>query len=240
MVSSKLTIYALGDMYKNWLKLLWYENLVSSPSAMWMLPLVSGGGLLLLVDIHADAFMRFEQIAAVAEIIMPLAVMFISTGLVLREREENSLVFAAIRSSLTVLWVRRLCALFLWYSFWLGILMTIYNFFYLPISIVQMVFASVSVSLVLTGVSSVASLIMREMSAGYLIGTFLWGTCLIAHKFSYSILGSRLYLFYLWFGMQEEIGIDGWVLNKLSLTIAGVMFILIAVFLLRSRERFFT
>jgi len=227
-------------MYKNWLKLLWCENLVSSPSAMWMLPLVAGGGLLLLADMQAETLMRFEQIAAVVEIIMPLTVMFISTGLILREQEENSLVFVAVRSSLAILWVRRLCALFLWYSFWLGILIIIYHFFYLPISIIQMVFASASVSLVLIGVSSVAALIAREMSAGYLTGTFLWGICLITHKFSFGILGPRLYLFYLWFGTKEGIGTDGWLLNKLSLMLVGVMFILASIFLLRSRERFFT
>ncbi len=195
---------------------------------------------MLLVDTQSDDLMRFEQIAVMVEIIIPLGVMFLANGLILREREENSLVFVAIRSSLKTLWVRRFSVLLLMSTFWLGVLLAIYYFFYLRISIVQMLVASVSVSLALVGVSSAVALMLKEMNAGYLIGTFLWAACLISRRFAFAVLGPRLYLFYLWFGVKEGMGIEEWFYNKLILSGVGLFFIGINIFWFLRTDRFST
>jgi hypothetical protein len=221
-----------------WFKLLWREVMVSSPAAIWLFPLIAGGGLLLLTDAQSDDLMRFEQIAVIVEIIIPLGVMFLANGLILREREENSLVFVAIRSSLPKLWLRRLGALLLVSTFWLGILLAIYRFFYFPLSIGQMLLASISVSLALIGVTSIFALTVKEMNAGYLIGIFLWVTCLIARKAAFKVFGPRLYLFYLWFGAREGIGTEAWLYNKLTLAGVGLALIWISVFWLLRTNRF--
>lgn len=195
---------------------------------------------MLLVDTQSDDLMRFEQIAVMVEIIIPLGVMFLANGLILREREENSLVFVAIRSSLPKLWLRRLGALLLMSTFWLGVLLAIYHFFYFPLSISQMLVASISVSLALVGVSSVIALTLKEMNAGYLIGTFVWATCLISRRFAFEVLGPRLYLFYLWFGTREGVGTEEWLYNKLILSGVGLFFIGISAFWLLQTDRFST
>jgi len=193
---------------------------------------------LLLADTQSDNLMRYEHVAAFVEIVIPLGVMFLSNGLILRERDENTLVFVAVRTSLTALWLRRLGALLLASTLWLSILLTIYHLFYFPLSISQMLFASISVSLALVGVSNVVALILKEMNAGYLSGIFIWAICLIADRFAFDVLGPQLYLFYLWFSIREGIGTEAWFLNKLALTGMGIIFILISSLLLRSTERF--
>ena len=97
------------------IKLLWCEIKVSAPAAVWMLPLIGMAGLFLLLDVQAEARERMQFIALFAEVIFPLVIMFMTNGLVLREREENSLAFVAVRSKLTVLWLRRLGALLGYY-----------------------------------------------------------------------------------------------------------------------------
>ncbi len=225
-------------MRTNRFKLIWREIAVASPTTKWLPPLLVSGGLFLLADTQSDNPMRYEYVFALVEIIIPLGVMFLSSGLILRELDENTLVFVAVRSSLVTLWLRRLGALLLTSTFWLSILLIIYRLFYLPLSISQMLLASISVSLALIGVSNVIALILREMNAGYLIGIFMWSICLIADRFAFDILGPRLYLFYLWFSIRENIGTEAWFLNKLALASMGMAFILISTLLLRSTERF--
>jgi len=227
-------------MRVNWLKLLWLEILASSPTALWMLPLITAGGLLLLGNTQSDTVMRFEQIAIFVEIIIPLAVMFLSAGSILHEMEDGSLVFVAVRSSLSKLWLRRFSVLLLMSLFLLSILLVIYHFYYLPISIVQMLLASVSISLILAGISSAIALFLKEINAGYLIGIFIWSTCLIARRFAFDVLGPRLYLFYLWFGTREGIGTEQWIYNKLILSGVGLLFIGISAFWLLRTDRFST
>lgn len=226
-------------MLKNWFKLLWCEIKVASPTALWLLPLFTVGGLILLLDTQADAPIRLEHIAVVVEIIFPLGIMFMANGLILHEREENTLAFVATRTRLTILWLRRLGALFLYATLWLGVLLMIYHFFYLPLHVRQMLIASLSVSFALVGVSSIAGLALKEINASYLIGTSWWAFCLISSKAAFTIFGPYLYLFYLWFSVREGIGTDVWFLNKLALTGVGFAFILISILLLRPTERFF-
>ena len=194
----------------------------------------------MLLDAQADAPLRLEYIAVVVEIIFPLGIMFMANGLILHEREENILAFVAVRSQLAVLWLRRLGALLLAATLWLGVLIVVYHLFYLPLPMGQMLIATLAVSLALIGVSSIASLSLKEMNAGYLIGAFWWALCLISSEFAFVTFGPYLYLFYLWFGTEESIGTEEWFLNKLALTAVGIVCILISTFWLRPAERFFT
>ena len=51
--------------------------------------------------------------------------------------------------------------------------------------------------------------------------------------------GPRFYLFGLWFSLREDIEIENFILNKLALGGIGLVFIVVSVLLLRSRERYF-
>lgn len=222
-----------------WFKLLLYDVKVASPAAFWILSLLTLSGLVLLLDIRADASTRFEYITVMTEIVFPLGIMFVANGLILREREENTLAFVAVRSKLTVIWLRRLGVLLLATTLWLSVLLIVYHLFYLPLPVGQMLVASLAVSLALIGASSIASLVLKEMNAGYIIGTLWWALCLISSKAAFAIFGPYLYLFYLWFGVRENISTEVWFLNKLTLTSVGMVFILISALFLRPTERFF-
>ena len=228
------------SILKDWLIFLWIEFRVASPAAIWLLPLIAGGGLLLLLDDHVDASTRLEYISIVVEIIFPLGIMFVANGIILREQEEIQLAFLAVRSQLTVLFLRRIGTLLLASSVWIGALLLIYHFFYLPLSISKMILTSLSVSLALIGISGVVGLAFKEMNAGYLIGTLWWAFCLISSKAAYAIFGPHLYLFYLWFSLGEGMSTEGLLINKLALSSVGLVLILFSILLLRPKERYFT
>jgi hypothetical protein len=175
----------------------------------------------------------------VIEIIFPLVIMFVANGLILREQEENQLDLLGTRSSLAVLYMRRLVVLLIVGTVWLCILLLIYHFFYLPLSLGMMILTSLSTTLALVGISNFVSLLLKEINAGYLIGTLWWAFCLISHRNAYVILGPRFYLFCLWFSLREDIEIENFILNKLALGGIGLVFIVVSVLLLRSRERYF-
>ncbi|MFZ3070547.1 MAG: hypothetical protein WA110_05450 [Anaerolineaceae bacterium] len=224
----------------NLVHLLWYEIKVSAPAAVWMLPSIGMAGLFLLLNVQAEARERMQFIALFTEVIFPLVIMFMTNGLVLREREENALAFVAVRSKLTVLWLRRLGALLGYYLICLGSLLVIYHLFYLPLPIGQMLVASLAVSLALIGLSSAISLLLKEMNTGYLVGSLWWAMCLISPRTAFVIFGPYFYLFYFWFTAGENLGTEAWFFNKLVLTGLGLMFILISTLLLRRTERLFT
>ncbi|HEY61545.1 hypothetical protein B5M50_05620 [candidate division KSB1 bacterium 4484_219] len=224
----------------NLINLLCYEIKVSAPAAVWMLPLTGIAGLVLLVDVQEEVSERIEYIALFSEAIFPLVIMLIANSLVLREREENSLAFVTVRSKLTVLWLRRLGALLAFYLICLGILLIIYHIFYLPLQVGQMLFASLATSLILIGLSSAISLLLKEMNTGYLVGSLWWAMCLIGSRTAYVVFGPYLYLFYFWFTARESLGTETWLYNKLALTGLGLVLIVISTLLLRRTERFFT
>lgn len=223
----------------NLVHLLWYEIKVSAPAAVWMLPSIGMAGLFLLLNVQAEARERMQFIALVTEVIFPLVIMFMTNGLVLREREENALAFVAVRSELTVLWLRRLGALLGYYLICLGSLLVIYHLLYLPLPIGQMLIASLAVSLALIGLSSAISLLLKEMNTGYLVGSLWWAMCLISPRTAFVIFGPYFYLFYFWFTAGENLGTEAWFFNKLVLTGLGLMFILISILLLRRTKRLF-
>lgn len=227
-------------MYFNWLKLLWQEFKVATPVAMWLLPLLTVGGLLLLLDTRTDESSRSEYVALMVEVVFPLGIMYVANGLILREREKNTLAFIATRSSLSVVWLRRLAALFIGVGLCLGILLLIYWQFYLHLHVGKMFLASLAVSLVLTSMSSVISLFTKEMNTGYLIGTLWWALSLMNPKVMLSLFSPYLYLFYFWFSAKENLAPDLWLANKLSLLGVATMLGLVCVQLLRSTERFVT
>ncbi len=219
------------------MRLLWQELQVSSPAALWLMFLFSVGGLLVLLSWDADPELRFEYIAVVTEIVFPLGVMFLANGLILREREHNTLAFVAVRASLAILWLRRLGALLLLNTLCASSLLVIYHYFYLPISIVQMLFASLAVSLALAGVAGVVSLIFNEPTAGYIVAALWWGLCLINARPMFMIAGSHVYLFYFWFSSRENLDPGAWLLNKCTLAGVGLAMALIGAWLLRKPER---
>jgi len=222
------------------LKFLWIEFKIASPSAIWLLPLLTAGGLLLLLSVSMyEPSEQLFQISIVIEIIFPLVIMFVANGLILREQEENQLDLLGTRSSLAVLYVRRLVVLLIVGTIWLCILLLFYHFFYLPLSLGRMILTSLSTTLALVGISNFVSLLLKEVNAGYLIGTLWWAFCLISHRNAYVIFGPKFYLFCLWFSLREDIEIENFILNKLALGGIGLVFIVVSVLLLRSRERYF-
>ena len=218
----------------------WYGIKAACPTAIWLFPLLALVSCIFLLDMQADLSTRRQYVTLVAEIIFPLGGMFMANGLILREREVNTLTFVALRSRLTVLWLRHLSTLLLMSTTWLGLPLIIYRLFYLPFSLTQMVFASLAVSLALIGLSSVTSLMLKEMNGGYLLGSLWWMLCLINARVAFSVFGPRFYLFYLWLGAREGFVTDAWLLNKLTLGVMGLGLLLIDLFILRSTERFFT
>jgi len=117
-----------------------------------------------------------------------------------------------------------------------GILLILYRFFYLSFSVGQMLFAFVSVSLALVGISNSASLVLKEMNAGYLMGTFFWAVCWIGYRTAFVVFGPRLYLFYLWYGVRENVNAEEWLYNKLVLAGLGILFIFGATWFLRTER----
>lgn len=239
--SAKIMMNRPAVSLRDRLKFLWIEFKISSPSAIWLLPLLTAGGLLLLLsdNISTEPAEKLFQISIVIEIIFPLVIMFVANGLILREQEENQLDLLGTRSSLAVLYMRRLVVLLIVGTVWLCILLLIYHFFYLPLSLGMMILTSLSTTLALVGISNFVSLLLKEINAGYLIGTLWWAFCLISHRNAYVILGPRFYLFCLWFSLREDIEIENFILNKLALGGIGLVFIVVSVLLLRSRERYF-
>lgn len=129
--------------------------------------------------------------------------MFVANGLILREQEENQLDLLGTRSSLAVLYMRRLVVLLI-----VGTIMAMHfiahlPLFYLPLSLGMMILTSLSTTLALVGISNFVSLLLKEINAGYLIGTLWWAFCLISHRNAYVILGPRFYLFGLWFSLRR-------------------------------------
>jgi len=225
-------------MRPNWFKQLWQEFKVAAPAAMWLLPLLTVGGLLLLLDTQTDESSRFEYVAMIVEIVFPLGVLYVANGLILREREKKTLAFVAVRSSLSILWLRRLTAVFVGALFCLGLLLLVYRWFYLSFSVTKMLLAFFAVALALTSLSSMISLLTKEMNAGFLIGTLWWAFSLMNPKAMISLFGPYLYLFYFWFNIRESLVLDRWLASKFSLLGMATVLIFVSIQMLRSTERF--
>lgn len=227
-------------MRKETFKLLWIEVKVAVSAARWVFPLFVLGGLILLTNMQAEVEERQLYIATLTEVVFPLGAMFLANDLILREREEETLSFVAVRSRLPWIWLRRLGLLLLIEILCMGVLLLVYRVVYIEISIAEMLFGGLAVSLVLIGLSSFVSLLLKEMNAGYLFGVLWWGMCLIGRGASFRIFGPRLYLFYAWFSVLEEYPPEAWLENKLTLAAAGLTLILASAFSLRRTERLIT
>ncbi|HEX2980312.1 MAG TPA: hypothetical protein VHO48_08615, partial [Anaerolineaceae bacterium] len=75
--------------------------------AAWLLPLLVGAGIIILYDRQADTHTRLENISIIIEIIFPYGFLILANNLILRERENDQLVFTAVRSRLSWLYLRR-------------------------------------------------------------------------------------------------------------------------------------
>lgn len=226
-------------MYTKLVKILWLDTKASSPATIWLFPFLFLIACFVMVDSQSDSITRLEQVSMIAEIFFPLGVMFISIGFVLNEREKGILEFVGVRSSLVAFWIRKIIVIFAWSTFWISILILSYQNFYVSLPVGQVIFSFLATSLILVSTSSMIALLLKDTGAGYLLGTFLWGFCLIARRFAFDILGKHLYLFYWWFSIKENIVSNDWFENKSMLIVIAMLLTLFTILLLRDKERLF-
>lgn len=225
---------------KRFLKLFWLELKASSPASILLFPVLAVITSLLMLDTQAETLLRMEYVITVTEILFPLGMMLVAISLLLGDREKKSLSFVGVRSSLAVIWLRRLCFLFIWSTLWFGILLIVYDVFYVDLDTFKMLYSFFAISFVLISLSSFIAFLFREINSGYMVGAVLWGLCLINYGPAYDYLGPQLYPFYLWIDIKYRMGLEAWALNRYTLVVAGIYFSLAAIALLRSKDRFYS
>ena len=225
-------------MHNGRFKLYWYEAKATYPELLWGLVLVTGAWFVVFLSPYKND--NLEYFILIVEIVAPLGIMFIANGLIFNEYEKGILLFLAIRSSLPILWLRRLGSLLSIATLWLALLLAISRLFYPALPIGKMITAFLGGSVALSGMSSAISLALKDRNVGLLVGVFWWGFCLVSSRVAFAILGPYSYLFYLWFRFREGVEPVAWALNKSALSVIGFLAIVVGVFCLRSTERFFT
>lgn len=215
----------------------YYDLKCSSIGLFWALVIFIGVSCIFVLETNLDLGERQVRLALMTEVLSPIMIGFFSNGILMNEIEQKSAVFSATRIGLSVLWSRRVVALFLTYCLALATVLIIVNIFYPEIGYIHFVLASLPTCLLISCLVSVYSFIFKEMNAGFLAGTFIWSLNWVGARAALGVFGPRFYIFYWWASLKFSLQSEYFWTNKVILTFLAFALYLLCIFLLQDSER---
>ncbi len=159
----------------DWLTRLYFETIVPSRAGCLAVFLTLLGSLAILTDHSPDHNSRLRNVLILLEVVFPMLGAVVTANLILREREQQTLEFLAVRRSLTAIWVVRLTIMLVVMHSLLFVELLLLNWLYVDLSSTEMLITAGAPLLGLAGTASLLGILSREVNVGYIGAALWWG-----------------------------------------------------------------